>query len=337
MYRFEHPYFLYVIPIVIGLAFLLFSIAHKQQRKAIADLGDDALIGSQLRGRIPHRGLVIFSLLAGTLLFLLLGAANLQRSGGKKSGEQRGVDVMIALDVSRSMLATDVQPNRLDRAKQLIQLTLDRFKGHRAGLILFAGRAYVQVPLTTDYAALRMMMQSAVPNLIPQQGTVLSDAINTADQSFSQLEKKHKLLVLITDGEDHDERADESAKKAVENGVKIVTVGIGSPEGTVLMDEVTGKPKLDEAGNKVITKLNETELKEIAGIGMGSYFHMRNTNSTAVAVADIANGMEGKSLGVSSFTDYDSYFQYFLLAALSLLLLTGLLPKATKHFKTQIV
>src|SRR5690606_18655431 len=193
------------------------------------------------------------------MVCVILGLANLREPKGALQAERKGIDVMIALDVSKSMLATDVQPNRLEKAKQLILSLTDDLKDNRMGLVIFAGRAYLQMPVTTDFSAIKMMLQTVSPESVPSQGTVLADAIEMADESFSQKEKMFKTLILISDGEDHDERALAAAEKAAEHGVMIHTVGIGSPEGATLTDAQTGQPRLDKEGHQVISKLNEEE------------------------------------------------------------------------------
>jgi tetratricopeptide (TPR) repeat protein len=226
------------------------------------------------------------------------------------------------------MLAQDLQPNRLVRAKQLIERTLDKLHNDRVGLVIFAGRAYLQVPLTIDYSAMRMMLQNVRPDLVPTQGTVIGDAIDLAIKSFSQKERKYKSLLIISDGEDHDERATSKAKEAAETGIVIHTIGVGSPSGAPLYDEDTKAPKLDEGGQPVISKLNEEELRNLAETGHGTYTLLGNGEEAASRLAENIDSMEGRSMGAISYTDYNSYFQYFLLLALLLLLAEWMIPGA---------
>src|SRR5690606_26082217 len=208
-------------------------------------------------------------LLALGLMAAVIGWGNLQMGARTEKMERKGVDVVIALDVSRSMLAKDIQPDRLTRSKQLITRMLDKMKHDRVGLVIFAGHAYLQVPLTVDYNALKMLLQSVRPELIPTQGTVIGDAIDLSVKSFSQKEKKFKALVVISDGEDHDQNAIAKTKDAAASGIIVHTVGVGSPQGSTLYDPQTHSVKLDAQGTPVISRLNEEALQTIAVAGKG--------------------------------------------------------------------
>lgn len=297
-------------------------------------MGEASLISEQMLGHIAGRNTLRFILLAIGFSVIVIGWANLQMGAKTDKVQRKGVDVVVALDVSKSMLAQDIKPDRLVRAKQLILRMIDKMQNDRIALVVFAGRSYLQVPLTIDYGAMKMMLQNVSPNLVPTQGTVISDAIDLATQSFSQKEKKYKSLIIISDGEDHDENAKAKAKEAAEAGIIIHTVGIGSPQGTTLYDPNTKSVKLDENGNPVISKLNEEELRSIAAAGKGTYTLLSNTDDAADKLIDELDGMEQKSLGAVVFTDYTSYFQYFLLAGVILLLIEWLLPGSKMKLKT---
>jgi Ca-activated chloride channel family protein len=327
MFRFQHPEYLLLLTVVPVLV-VLFLLLLFWRSRIIRTLGEQRLVSRQLSGRIPGRITLKAVLLLLALSVATIGLANLQGGGRPEQVQRKGVDVIVALDVSRSMLAKDLQPDRLTRAKHLIERLLDKLHNDRVGLVLFAGRSYLQVPLTSDYSSMRMMLQNASPDLVPTQGTVIGDAIGLAMNSFSQKERKYKSLIIISDGEDHDEQAIEKVKEATEAGVIIHTVGIGSAQGAQLFDEATNAPKLDESGQPVISKLNESELKHIAEKGSGTYTLLRNADAAAGRLADNIDGMEGRSMGVVSYTDYDSYFQYFLLPALLLLIVERLIPGA---------
>jgi Ca-activated chloride channel family protein len=233
------------------------------------------------------------------------------------------------------MLAKDIQPDRLTRAKQLVMSMIDKMKNDRVGLVVFAGRAYLQVPLTIDYSAVKMMLQNVKTDMVPTQGTVISEAIDLARQSFSQKEKKYKSLVIISDGEDHDENAVAKAKEAADAGTIIHTVGIGSPEGTTIFDPETNSVKLDDNGNPVISKLNEDELRTIAAAGKGTYSLLRNADDVASKLVNEIDGMEQKSLGAVVFNSYASYFQYFLAIAVIALFIEWLLSGSKLKAKTK--
>lgn len=333
MLRFQylsHLFALAIVPILV----LVFIWVIYWRRSKLKKLGQQELINQQIKGFIPGRFTLKFILLATALTLIIIGWANLQMGSKMDKIQRKGVDVVVALDVSKSMLAQDIQPDRLTRAKQLIMRMMDKMQNDRIALVVFAGKAYLQVPLTIDYSAMKMMLQNVKPDLIPTQGTVISDAIDMAKQSFSQKERKYKSLIIISDGEDHDEHAIAKAKDAAESGIIIHTVGIGSPQGTTLYDPATKSVKLDENGNPVVSKLNEDELKSIAAYGRGTYSLLRNTDDVANKLVGELDGMEQKSLGAVVFTDYNSYFQYFLIAGILLLVIEWMLPGAKAKIKT---
>lgn len=333
MMRFQHISHLLALGIIPILILLFVSMIYWRKKK-LKSLGDERLINTQLLGFIPGRSTLRFVLLATALLVMVVGWANLQMGAKTEKVQRKGVDVIVALDVSKSMLARDIQPDRLTRAKQLVQSMIDKMGNDRVGLVVFAGRSYLQVPLTIDYSAMKMMLENVNPDLVPTQGTVISDAVDLAMKSFSQKEKKYKSLVIISDGEDHDENAVEKVRAAAESGVIVHTVGIGSPQGTTIFDPETQALKLDDEGNPVISRLNQDALRDIAAAGRGSYTLLRNTNSVADKLVREIDGMEQKSLGAVVFTDFSSYFQYFLGLGLILLVVEWMLPGKKKNNKT---
>lgn len=327
MFRFQEADYLYALG-AIPLLVALFTYIIYWRRKKVKKLGDERLVESQLLGYIPGRSATRFITLTVALAIIIVGWANLQAGDKLEKVQRKGVDVVIALDVSKSMLANDIQPNRLTRAKQLIMSLTDKMQNDRVALIVFAGRSYLQLPLTVDYSAMRMMVQNVSPDMVPAQGTVIGDAVEMAQQSFSQTERKYKSLILISDGEDHDEKATEKVKEAAENGVVVHTVGIGSPQGTTLYDPETRSVKLDDKGQPVISRLNEEELRKLAMAGHGTYSLLQNTNDVAEKLTGSLQGMEQKNLGSVEYSDYTSYFQYFLLAGFIVLVAEWLLPGA---------
>jgi len=271
-----------------------------------------------------------FCLLVVALAIGIIGLANLQAGSRTEKIERKGIDVMIALDVSKSMLAQDLSPNRLEKAKQFIARLLEKLENDRIGLITFAGRAYVSVPLTVDMSALKMNLAGASPTQVPTQGTVIGEAISMARQSFNAKETKYKSIILISDGEDHDEGVADEVKKAVGEGIMINTVGIGSPEGSPIFDPETRANKRDEKGDEVISKLNEKELQEIASAAQGVYLRLGNTDAAADAIAKQISSTEQKNFGDNIFTDYNSYYQYFIGIALLLILIEFFIPEQKK-------
>ena len=334
MLRFQHISHLLALGILPVLVVLFIAMLYWRRSK-LKKLGDERLINTQLLGWIPGRTTLKFILAAIALAVIIIGWANLQMGAKTENVQRKGVDVIVALDVSKSMLAQDIQPDRLTRAKQLVMRMMDKMQNDRVALVVFAGRAYLQVPLTVDYSAMKMMLQNVTPSVVPTQGTVISEAIDLSMQSFSQKERKYKSLIVISDGEDHDEKALEQAKTAADAGVIIHTVGIGSPQGATLVDPETKSVKMDENGNPVVSKLNEEELRNIAAAGRGSYTLLRNTDDAANKLVDEIDGMEQKNLGAVLFTDYKSYFQYFLLAGFILLVVEWLLRGANMKMNTK--
>lgn len=252
---------------------------------------------------------------------------NLQKPGKSANLKRAGVDVMLAIDVSKSMLATDSKPNRLEKARQLVYKLLDELKDDRIGLVLFAGRAYLQMPLTTDHSAAKMYVQNAGPDAIPTQGTVFSEALNICNSGFNSKERKFKTIVLISDGEDHDPEALKLASSLGENGVMINTIGIGSPEGSNIIDPSTDTYKVDAQGQPVISKLNEPLLQQLASTTKGVYSRLDNVNETVKIIKSQISSIEKSPIDDASFRDYDSYFFWFIGAAILLLTIEQFWPE----------
>ena len=329
----DHLLALVLVPVLI----LLFAWMIIWRRNKLKKLGEERLISVQMGGYIPGRSALKFFLRVLAFTATASGWANLQKGDKIEKVQRKGVDVVVAMDLSKSMLARDIEPDRLTRAKQLVARLIDKMQNDRVALVVFAGRAYLQVPLTIDYSAMKMMLQSVKPELIPTQGTVIGDAIDLSIQSFSQKERKYKSLIIISDGEGHDDNAEAMAKEAAGQGVIIHTVGIGSPQGTTLYDPETKSVKMDENGQAVVSKLNEEELKTIARAGNGSYTLLRNTDDAADKLIENIESMEQRSLkGVEvEYQNYNSFFQYFLLAGLLALVIEWILPGARKKIEVK--
>lgn len=332
MFQFQHIYYLYAFAIVPLLAVLFIAAVYWRKAK-LKKLGDERLVSEQIRGYIAGRSTFKFILLAGALSAMIIGWANLRAGDRSEKVERKGIDVIIALDVSKSMLAQDIQPDRLTRAKQLIMRMTDKMQNDRVALIVFAGKSYLQVPLTIDYSAVKMLLQNVSPDMVPTQGTVISEAIELGMNTFTKNERKYKSLIIISDGEDHDEAAIEKTREAADAGIIVHTVGIGSPQGTTLYDPETRSVKLDENGQPVISRLNENELKSIASAGHGTYSLLQNADEIADRLTESLDNMEQKNLGSVVYTDFTSYFQYFLLAGFLALVAEWLLPGAAMKAK----
>ena len=333
MFRFQHPTY-FALLIIIPILILLYIGFLKWRNSRIKQIGSLNLINQLIFNKIPGRVTTKFVLTTLAILFGIIGLANLQKGAEKESVTRKGTDVIFALDVSKSMLAKDISPNRLERAKILIQSVINQLAGDRVGLVVFAGHAYQQVPITSDYAATKMLLASVQPGMIPTQGTVLSEAIQLSDEAFNAKNKKAKTLILITDGEDHDEQAIAIAKEAAQNGLVIHTIGIGSKEGAPIFDPTTKQNKVDAEGKEVITKLNEDILKEIASTTNGSYQLLANNSQVATQLVKAINKQaKDNDLGAFNFTAYKNYFQYFLVITLILLIIDMLIPIAQRNPK----
>ena len=246
--------------------------------------------------------------------FLVLALADPQTGSKMEKVERKGIDVMIALDVSNSMLAEDIRPNRLEKAKQAISKLIDRLDGDRIGIIVFAGKAYNQLPITSDYGAAKMFLSVINTNSVPVQGTAIADALEMATNSFGQ-SKHNKAIIIISDGEDHQGGVLEKASDAAKKGIVIYTVGIGSPEGGPIPiytnNVLTGYLK-DREGTTVITKLDDTLLQKIATIGKAMYVRSTNSEEGWQKVLDDLNKIQKSELESRQFSDYEDRFQYFI-------------------------
>ena len=319
MFRIEHTEYLVGLaglPILLALLWLLLQ----WKKKTAARMGDPALISLLIESFSSVRFLVKAALVLLAFIVIVLGAANLQKPGSMENVQRKGVDVMLVLDVSKSMLARDIKPSRLEKAKQFLLRLTDQLENDRVGLILFAGRAYLQMPLTSDHGAARMYIENASPDAVPTQGTVFGEALSMAKMAFNPKERKYKSIVLVSDGEDHDPEAAKVAKELADNGVMINTVGIGSPDGSPIEDPTTGELKKDAEGHTVISKLNEAELQGLATATNGQYIRLDNVDDALITMTQQLDNAEKKAMTDAEFIDYKNYFQWFLAAAFVLLL-----------------
>jgi len=324
MLKYEHIEYLnllFGIPVLI-LAILLYS---KWKTKALALFGDSKLVTELMpsfsKGRTQIKN--IFTVLI--FILLILGIANPQVGTKMEEVKREGVDLMIAIDLSNSMLAEDIKPNRLERAKLAISRLIDKLEGDRIGLIVFAGEAYVQLPITTDYSAAKLFLSTVNTNIVPTQGTEIAKAIDLSVNSFDMKNTQNKAIIIITDGESHDEKAIESAQQANELGIFIHTLGMGLSKGGPIpiynkYGNRTGYRK-DRDGKTVVSKLNEDLLQKIASSGKGAYVRANNSKAGLSTLFVEINKMEKKEIGTMIFTEYKDRFQLFIGAALFLLFL----------------
>ena len=329
--RFQHLEYLLLLA-GIPILLMLFLTLLQWKKRIAQKMGDPLLIKQLIRSYSPIKFIIKFCLGLLALAAIVIGAANLRKKGVSDNINRQGVDVMFLLDVSKSMLAADERPSRLEKAKQLLTKLMEALPDDRVGLILFAGRAYMQMPLTIDQRAAKMYIQDAAPDVVPTQGTVISDALRMANGSFNTKEHKYKAVVLVTDGEDHDPDGLKTAKMMGDNGVMINTVGIGSAEGAPIIDPLTHESKKDENGVPVITRLNEAELSQIATVSNGIYIHLDNIESALSELTQRLDSIEKKAVADSEFADYRNYYPWFLAFALLFLLIDVFLSERKLKF-----
>lgn len=329
MPQFQYILLLSLLGMVPILAFLYWRSAKKKQRQ-IKLIGDPELVNQLLGNYEPKAFLRKFLLLCAAMALLVLAIANLRLARGSEKVSRNGIDVMIAIDVSKSMLAQDVQPTRLDRAKQVLGRLIDKLNNDRVGIVIFAGKSYLQMPLTADHSAAKMYLSAASTEAVPTQGTVIGDALKMCYASFNNKEKKYKAVVLISDGEDHDENAVETAEQMASDGVVINTIGIGSPGGAPIPDQATGQMKTDAEGNTIVSRLNEVALSEIARKGNGTYQLYTNTESVVAKISEELATMDQRNVTDDSLVNYKSFFQWFLFATLIVLLVEQFISEMKK-------
>lgn len=310
---------LILIPFLI--AFFLFVSAKK--KRALALFGNKILIEKLSLSKSITKERWKKVLLIAVTGFLVISMARPQIGTRLTMTRRQGVDVIIAIDTSLSMLAQDIKPNRLEKAKLEIALLIDKLKGDNVGILTFAGDSFVQCPLTLDYNAAKMFLSIIEVGMMPRPGTAIGDAIRVATESFIKKERKHKVLILLTDGEGHETNPVRAAEEAKKEGVIIYTIGIGTKNGEPIpiVDEngrITGHKK-DKGGNVVLSKLDDTTLQKIALVTDGKYYHATPSEFELDKIYDEISKMEKKELSNRLFTQYEDRFQYFLAVALILL------------------
>jgi Ca-activated chloride channel family protein len=328
MYRLEHPGFLYAL-LLIPVFILIYIFILRWRRKAVNKFGDRQVVNRLMPETSIARKSFKFFLVMLAFAFLVFGMANPQIGSKLEKVERKGVDIVIALDVSNSMLARDIRPNRLVRAKYAISKMIDKMVNDRIGLVIFAGKAYKQLPITTDYAAAKMFLETVNTDMVPTQGTSIGSAIELSTTSFNlEEETKNKVIIVITDGENHEDNALQAAKTAAEKGIVIHTIGMGLPQGAPIPimrgDQVVGY-KQNNSGQTVVSKLNEQMLKELASIGNGAYVRATNARAGLKTIMNEIDKMEKKKFETKMFADYEDRFYYFIAAALLLMIIEVLL------------
>ena len=319
MFRFEDPIYLYllaVIPVILLIRFLMV----RQQKKRLRKFGDRDLLRQLMPDVSRLRPAVKFWMLLGALALLIVMLARPQM-GTKISHEKRtGIETIICMDISNSMLAEDVAPSRLDRSKMMVENLVDHFTNDKIGLIVFAGDAFIQLPITSDYVSAKMFLSNISPSMIATQGTDIAAAVNMASHSFTQPEGVGKAIIVITDGEDHEGGAVEAAKDAKARGMNTYVLGVGSPSGAPIPTG-NGDYMKDNTGQTVMTGLNEEMCRQLAEAGGGTYIHVENNSNAQEQLDNALDKLAKKEISSTIYSDYDEQFQAVGIIVLLLLLI----------------
>ena len=321
MFRFANIQLLWLLLLIPAFVAGYIAVVRHKQRQ-LRQFGDPELLAELMPNVSRTRPTIKFALLMVALALLIIAAARPQYGQKEKTVKRQGIEVMFALDISNSMLAEDVAPNRLDRAKQMLSKLIDQMVDDRVGLIVFAGEAYTQLPITCDYVSAKMFLNTISPDLIRVQGTAIGDAIMTSIASFGgEQSEVSRAIILITDGENHEDDAIAAAKAANEKGIKIYVVGIGKPEGSPIPIPGTNNFRKDRAGNVVVSKLNEQMCRDIAAAGQGMYVRCDNTNTATRALQKELDTLATSEIETKVYADYNEQYQGFVLLALFILLI----------------
>jgi Ca-activated chloride channel family protein len=315
---FEHIHYLTAIGILLPLVVLFVFVLRKKQQIKKA-LGDPELIDRLTANYSQQKYKLKFYAVLVALILLIVAVANPRLKTKAEETNRAGIDLLIVLDVSKSMWSLDIKPSRLDKSKQLINYLMDKVGNNRIGLVLFAGQAYLQMPITNDAAAAKMYVANASPDAVPTQGTAIADALLLADKALNTQQKKYKAVVLITDGENHEADALAPAKQLADNGAVIYTIGAGTTAGGPIPEEGTNEFKKDNEGRTIISKLNETILQDIANTANGKYYLLTNANNIASDIMQRISNMEKKSTNEGGIKTYASL--YYVMGFLALFIL----------------
>jgi len=333
MYQLEEKkYFIYFIAVAVLLvAYILVFLWKKRKQKQFADLD---LLDKLSPQRSDFKSILKIILVALGLSAMIIALVNPKMGTKLKTIKREGVDIVFALDVSKSMLCEDIAPSRLAKAKQIISKTIDKLGSDRVGIIIYAGNAYPLLPITTDQAAAKMFLQNASPDMVSSQGTAINEALRLAKTYYDNEEQTNRFLVLISDGEDHDNSDETIAEDLAKDGIKLYTIGVGTAKGGPIKLKMGNSflgYKKDRKGEVVITQMHDDILKKIASEGNGKYFYGNNTEKTVNTITEILNSAQKKEFETKQFSDYKDQFQWFVaLALLFLLLDVFMFEKKTK-------
>ncbi len=331
MFRFENPQYFYLLGVVV-LATLLFLYGGYIRKRKIREIGDEQLVARLFIDVAPWRGLVKFILSQLAFICLVIALARPQWGSKIVTRDRYGIEAVIAVDISNSMMAQDVRPNRLEKAKLLLSNMIDGMNDDKVGLIIYAGEAFVQMPTTSDKVSAKMFLNQMKPQMIEMQGTDIAAAIRLSIECFSKEEDVSRAIFVITDGEDNEGGAVESAKAASEAGARVYVLGVGNPSGAPVPEP--GKANtymVDEEGNTVVSKLNEDMCRAIAKAGNGAYIYVDNSSSAQAKLNEQLDNLSKSKLESETYSEYDEQYQSFLLAGLILLLIDILLIERRSH------
>ena len=332
MFKFENPIFFYAFAIIPFCIAVYLWVVY-QRKKQLKKLGEAGLLLRLMPEVSSAKKTTKFILFLIAFTFLILGICNLQSGSKLKDVKREGSDLMICLDISNSMLAQDLSPNRLDRAKLAIESMINKLQGDRLGIVVFAGEAYVQLPITTDYSSAKLFLETINPRIISTQGTNIAAAIHKAIESFGKDEGKNKAIIIITDGENNEEAQEsavDAAKEAADKNIMINTIGVGSESGVPIPNMVNGIVtgyKKDGAGNTVVTKLDAKTLQEIAGVANGVYVQASSSDVGLDVILSKIDELDKKQLESKLFADYEDQFQWFIGAAFLFLVIESLISE----------
>lgn len=318
MFRFGEPIYLYLLLIVPFLV-VFYLYTNYRRRKRLRQYGDPELMAHLMPNVSKYRPDVKFWLVTAALVMVIFMLARPQFGSNMETVKRQGVETVVALDISNSMLAQDVTPSRLEKSKKLVSRLVETFNNDKVAMIVFAGEAFTQLPITSDYISAKMFLETISPSLITTQGTDIRGAIGLAMKSFTPNEGVGRAIVLITDGENHEGGAVEAAQQAAEKGVRVFVLGVGSPDGSPIPVEGTNDFRRDKDGNVVVTKLNEQMCQEIAKAGNGMYVRVDNTNNAERALNAEINKLAKADVETQVYTEFDEQFD--VLAWLALVLL----------------
>ena len=318
--------------ITIPVFVVVYVVHTKRKRRQLVEFGDPELLAHLMPDASKSRPVWKFCLLMVALVLLIVAAARPQFGQKEKTIKRQGIEVMVALDISNSMLAEDVAPNRLDRAKQMLSKMMDNMVDDKVGLVVFAGEAFTQLPITCDYVSAKMFLNTTSPALIQSQGTAIGAALRTAIASFGTTESEAgRAIVLITDGENHEDDAVAMAKQAYERGIQVFVIGIGKPEGSPIPMVGSNDYMKDRNGQVVVSRLNEEMCQQIAAAGHGVYVRCDNTNTAMRALQNELNELATAELETTVYADYNEQYQSFVLVALLFLVIEFFIMMRKNH------